>query len=252
MKKKFLIFATLTSIVFMSCSKDQMEEPQANQPEEFATAMSNSNRGGGSLINSPGKDLLGRFEFDGNLNDTTRQLAPGTAVFGKAVYTADRKGNKNRALRFDERYGVDIKGVALDSNMSISFWMKYDMQPGDYFINIVEGQHSFSFQHRENNRFHVSYWDFNTPTSILSNPLFNSWHHMAATRDNKTLKFYIDGKLVGSTSLITGGAPPYNIQEFWLGYCYNAGFRFWKGNLDDLRIYKRVITANEVNILATY
>ena len=252
MKKQFLIFATFTTIVLMSCSKEKMEEPQANQPEEFATAMSNSNRGGGSLANTLGRGLVGRFEFDGNLNDTTGQLAPGTPAYGNAMYGVDRKGIRNRAIRFDESYGVDIFGVPLDSNMSISFWMQYDITPGNYFLNVVEGQHSFSFQHRDNNKFQGSYWDLTTPANIVSKPLFNTWHHMAATRDNKTFKFYIDGNLVGSKPLATVGQLPYTSSDYWLGYGYNAGYKFWKGSLDDLRIYKRVLTTNEINTLAIY
>jgi hypothetical protein len=232
----------------MSCSKEKIEVSQTNQPEEFAGAMSR----GGNLSNFPDRDLLCRFEFNGNLKDTTGRVASGTSTTGRVVYTSDRKGAKNSAIRFNETYGVDILGVPLDSNMSISFWMKYDMTPGDFFITFVEGSNSFGFQHKDNNSFQGSYWDYATPTNITSKPIFNSWHHMAATRDSKTFKFYIDGKLVGSTSLLTGGLPPLPTSQYNLGYCFNAGFKYWKGNLDDLRIYKRVITANEVNTLAAY
>ena len=246
MKKQLLIFATITTIVFTSCSKEKIETPQTNQPEEIAGA-----RGGGGGIISPslGMGLIGRFEFDGNLDDMTGQIKSGTPVAGTPIYGADRKGVRGRAISFNEKYGVLVNDVPLDSNMSISFWMKYDMTPEEYFINFVEGSSSFSFQHRDKNKFQGAYWNYTTPAYIISKPLLNTWHQMAATRDNNTYKFYIDGKLVGSTPIVTPGAVPATVNQYVLGFSYNAGYKYWKGSLDDLRIYNRVITATEVQAL---
>lgn len=246
MKKNFFVIATLTATVFMSCSKETIQEPQANAPEEIATA-----RGGGSLVNTLSKGLVGRFEFDGNLNDMTQQLAPGSPYTGKPVYATDRKGVRNSAINFDGTFGVNLAGVPLDSNSSVSFWMKYKMTVSDYFMSFVECQRSFSFQERDNKTFQGAFFSTGTPTSVVSDPLSNTWHHMAATRDNQTYKFYIDGQLVGSRS-----AGPVDtvlsVHEFWLGWNYNSGVKFWKGQLDDLRIYGRVLNSSEVATLATY
>jgi len=246
MKKQFLIFAAITTIVFTSCSKEKIEAPQTNQPEEIAGARSG---GGGIISPSLGLGLIGRFEFDGNLDDITGQIKPGTPVAGTPIYGADRKGLRNSAISFNEKYGVIMNDVPLDSNMSISFWMKYDMTPGDYFITFVDGSHSFAFQHRDKNKFQGGYWNFTTPAFMISKPLVNTWHQMAATRDNNTFKFYIDGKFVGSTPILTPGVSPATISQYLLGFCYNAGYKYWKGSLDDLRIYNRVISATEVQAL---
>ena len=128
--------------------------------------------------------------------------------------------------------------------------MQYDITPTYFNYPVVEGSHSFAFAHSEHNRIQGGYWDFYTPVSIMSAPLFNGWHHMAATRDNKTFKFYIDGKLVGGKSLITGGPSSFTTSEYVLGYGMNNGYKLWKGNLDDLRIYRRVMSSLEVNALA--
>jgi hypothetical protein len=121
--------------------------------------------------------------------------------------------------------------------------MNYDMTPKDAAIFFVEGSQSFSFGHFDQNRFQGAYWNFTTPPYIMSKPLLNTWHHLAATRDNNTYKFYIDGKLVGSSPILTPGVGTITTSEYTLGYCYNAGYKYWKGSLDDLRIYKRVISA---------
>ena len=246
MKKQLLNLAAMTVIVLISCSKEKIEAPQTSQPEEIAGARGG---GGGVLGTSLNMGLLGRFEFNGNLNDTTGQINPGTPVAGKPIYGADRKGVRNSAIQFDEKYGVMMYDVPLDTNMSVSFWMKYDMTPGDVSIAIVEGSRSFTFIHQDHNKFLGGYWNFTTPAYVISKPLANTWHHMAATRDNNTYKFYIDGKLVGSSGIQTPGIDPITTSEYNLGYCFNAGYRYWKGSLDDLRIYRRVISATEVQAL---
>ena len=246
MKKQLLIFAAITAIVFTSCSKEKIETPQTIQPEEIAGARGG---GGGVIGTSLDMGLLGRFEFQGNLNDITGQIKPGTPENGTPIYGADRKGARNSAITFNEKYGVIMTDVPLEPNMSVSFWMKYDMTPTDVAISFVEGSRRFSFTHFDNNRFQGSYWNFNTPGYIMSKPQSNSWHHMAATRDNNTYKFYIDGKLVGSSAIQTSTADPNTTSEYTIGYCYNAGVRYWKGSLDDLRIYNRVISATEVQAL---
>ena len=141
MKRQFLVFATLTTIVFASCRKQQIEEPQANPIEEISTATSTANKGKGNTLDV---GLLGRFEFDGNLNDKTGQLAPGVSTVNRVLYAADRKGNINSAVRFNGAYGIHLSNVPLDTNMSVSFWVKKDVFVLANGTPFVEGLFSFS------------------------------------------------------------------------------------------------------------
>ena len=111
MKRQFLILATLSVVILASCSKQQIEEPKANQPEEIAGAINSANKGKGG--NTLDVGLLGRFEFDGNLNDKTNQLAPGISTINQVIYAADRKGNATGAIRFNGAYGVHINEVPM-------------------------------------------------------------------------------------------------------------------------------------------
>jgi hypothetical protein len=249
MKKQFLIFATLTTIVFMSCSKEQTEGPQNNQPEEVAGAMNNTSQQRGALTNTLDKDLIARYEFDANLKDMTGKVQDATPFLGKPVYTNNRKGVKNSAIRFDETYGINLWDVPLDTNMSISFWIKPEITPTIVPIPVVEGSHSFSFIHNLNNSFRCGYWDYSTFAEITTRPIFGGWRHMAATRSNNEYKFYLDGVLVGTRPILTGGLAPKNYSEYSIGYGMNAGYRMWRGNIDDLRIYRKVLTTSEVSTL---
>jgi hypothetical protein len=105
MKKQFLIFTTIATVLVVSCSKKNIEAPGTNQPEEIASAMAGASKGKGNTLDA---GLLCRFEFDGNLNDKTGHVSPGVSTVGRVLYTADRKGEPNKALRFNGAYGVTI------------------------------------------------------------------------------------------------------------------------------------------------
>ena len=249
MKKKFLMFTTLATIVFMSCSKDQMERREIGQPE-FAGAMSQADQQrGGSFANTIDKDLLARFEFNANLKDVTNQVTP-VIRFGRPRYTNDRKGAKNSAIRFEGSCGLDLMSVPLDTNMTIAFWMQADTVPSLVSIPVVEGSHAASFIHRENNQFQVNYWDPSYSGQIMHRGFFGGWHHMAVTRNNTGFHLYVDGFLAASHTFGIGGPSGKRVSDYIIGYGMNAGYRFWKGDIDDLRIYKRMLSSLEVNALA--
>ncbi len=76
-----------------------------------------------------------------------------------------------------------------------------------------------------------------------------NWHHLVATYDGKVGKVYADGTLVASGAENWENlTPPLSCT---IGnYINNTGFP-WSGNIDDVRIYDRALTATEVANLAT-
>jgi len=79
----------------------------------------------------------------------------------------------------------------------------------------------------------------------------DEWHHVAATFQDGTIKLYINGQLAGSDtgsskSLRTSGQPLY------IGCRYLDPFTMpFKGSMDEVRIYNRVLNDLEVQSLAT-
>jgi hypothetical protein len=250
MKKQFLIFASLLTLVIASCSKEDIEAPQTDQPEEFAGVMSTANKGKGNPLDA---GLVGRFEFDGNLNDKTGQLSPGVSTVGRVSYAADRKGNVNSSIHFNGAYGVHMYNVPLDTNMSVSLWIKKDVVALINGTPFVEGLQSFSFM-QAIDQIHSGYFNLAGGTSqgVLGPSMDNSWHHIAATRDANSFKYFIDGVLIGTSPTPEGSAPPDVVNDWILGYGYNAGYKYWYGRLDDLRIYNRVLTSVEINKLSGF
>ena len=76
----------------------------------------------------------------------------------------------------------------------------------------------------------------------------NQWSHIAATFDGRTLSAFRDGVLIGSRPQTV--IPDIKGVPLWIGRCRGLGEEYFHGILDEVRIYNRPLTAQEV--LDTY
>ncbi len=79
--------------------------------------------------------------------------------------------------------------------------------------------------------------------------LATGWHHVAVTIDaaSKTDLLYLDGQLVATkTSARYTPSSLGNTTQNWLGWSQWKGTLYFNGSLDDLRIYNRVLSAQEI------
>jgi len=242
MKKQLFILATITTIVFTSCSKEKIEAPQTNQPEEIAGA-----RGGGGIIASVDlkKGLLGLFEFNGNLIDKTGKLEDGvTNTSGPASYTIDRKGFRGKAIKFNGIYNVSLTGVPHSARMSVAAWVKYDS--ANAMPSVIVSSQSDGPQFVQDYNYFYGYSNPSGNPKIYSGALNDQWHFLVATIDGATLRFYVDGSLVGSVA--SSDVDDSLITFYQLGGGYTAVTN-WFGAMDDVRFYDRAISAAEVQAL---
>ena len=86
--------------------------------------------------------------------------------------------------------------------------------------------------------------------SLLSpEPLpVGAWSHVAATFDNKVMRLYVDGKEVGALER-RGFINPGNAITVG-AYSPDMDRARFRGDLDDVRVYRRVLTAGEIAKLA--
>ncbi len=70
----------------------------------------------------------------------------------------------------------------------------------------------------------------------------NAWNHVAATYDGSTMRLYRNGTLVSSRSVAVPVAT--NIQKLLIGNDFGAGY--FNGTIDDVKIWRRALTADEV------
>jgi len=243
MKKQLLILTTaFVTVAFVSCSKEKMEAPVASQQSEEMTKPNSPS--GPITINPLSVGLLGRYEFNGTLKDTTGKLEDAWPAHGRYMFGPDRKGQANKALRFNGAYGMDIYDIPYTPDKaSVSFWVKDDIIEGPAWYRMLGSSKAFVFQQSEY-QFSCS---FNKSGLIVqqvgTDPIDGNWHHVVGTRDNASMKLYIDGVLIGTTASPVVDFGPSLLHNYSLAY---VGGGFWKGSLDDVRFYKRVLSLSDI------
>jgi len=114
----------------------------------------------------------------------------------------------------------------------------------EYLVGITPGRTVFFAWHTTGGNTWPSA-SFNQAVSTGTIPL-NAWTHIAVVRSGAALTFYING--VANTLLTVIDANPFRngVNTLRVGGQGRGANRFFKGSIDDLRIYNRALTATEV------
>jgi hypothetical protein len=251
MKKQILFIAVSISALLFSCKKENIETPQNQALESNATSKASSEKSDQLYINTLNIGLVGRFEFDANLKDQTGKLADGTAVGtrGTAAYTTDRNGNTASALNLTGYYGLNILDVPEPTNASLAVWAK-SLSTGYHDI-VAPSIAAGNFISQSSNTYLGG--EFAPQGGLggyLGGPASadNQWHHLVVTYDGTNISLYKDGVL--DKAFKFAGSFAQYLAKYCIGYHPNQT-GYWKGYLDDLRFYKRVLTSSEVQQLAS-
>jgi len=205
--------------------------------------------GGWSTLNI---GLVADYPINGNANDESGNLRHGS-VFG-AFLTNDRSAVLNSAYQFD---GIDDRiDLPFSPNnfaqLTITAWVfrtKNSLLGINQGIvsNDVLGNRGVSLAIDESNNLSITAHN----TSIIQTQIFGSfiptsqWVFVAMTYDGATLSLYQDGIFqgsIGSTGLLGG------TSNFQIGHdLFDASSgRYFGGKIDQVRIYDRGLTAQEV------
>lgn len=253
MKKQILILAaTFSTVAFISCSKGDIDIPEKQQmPAEEQTA---ANKPGGPITIDPlSVGLKGWYKFSKDLKDATGKLPDGIrvpAMRGGAMYTFDRKGVANAALKFDGNYYVTIDPVPVQQNMSLSVWVKRGVTYYNGASPIIRhNSEGIALMQNENGFWaRVLSYPGTGNTNIFSNDFIDeAWHHIVINFSADEMTMYVDGQLQGKTSNTFTIVEEFT--KYLLGYSHGNGGVYWKGAIDELRFYGRTLTATEVQQL---
>ncbi|AKG91304.1 WD40-like repeat protein [Geoglobus ahangari] len=170
-----------------------------------------------------------------------------------AVYVEGRYG---KALKFDgiNDY-VDLGNkpeFQITNNITIAAWVKHNTgSPGSWEDIIMKGNTAYGLQFYQTEgyfTFHLTAagggWK-NLPSTVK--PQAGVWYHVVGTYDGKTQRIYINGVLnneVNDTFTINTNSYPLTI-----GYKVALDNSYLNGVVDDVRIYNRALTPEEVKML---
>jgi hypothetical protein len=204
-----------------------------------------------------GTGLVLHLPFDGNYNDLSGFGNNGTPK-GNMRFA---NGAIGQGAQFDGGSFVEIpdsNSLDLSTALTFAVWLyKEDAGVGGDAVVLCKGDTNELNNNSPYALFHVGggvyptvrFAKNNSYTHVTSSTKtnFKEWYHLAATWDGKNVKFYINGAL-GDTKTWEG-ALPNSPRKLLIGYDPPGYTEYFKGIMDDLRIYNYVLSDSEIKSL---
>jgi hypothetical protein len=212
----------------------------------------------------PANGLVGWWPFNGNANDESGNGNNGTV--NGATLTADRNGVANKAYSFD---GVDdfitTNNITTNNtNWSVSFWYSSMNNTSFQIQNILGlgtdtdgfGGSGFSISggiaigqcpifNNFPNKMLLTDASNECGNTLFSESYFNNiWYNVHIVFSNGTYLVYINS-LSSSNGILNNVI----LDQLLFGSRDLLDFQFFKGKIDDIGIWNRALTAQEINTL---
>lgn len=217
------------------------------------------------LAQSLSDGLIAYYPFNGNANDESENDFHG--IVHNAVLTTNRNGVPNSAYSFD---GIDDyiqvlhdDALNLETDFSISLWTEVsDVQEAENGINDIirkwtgnaEG-YPFGISYlnpladdAKEDRILYARYDGQLCDNVLETHSVtvtnNTFIHVVMIKEGGTIRHYLNNEMVAEVTDPTTCTTA-NTADITIG-CRGNLVRFFKGKIDDIRIYDRALTKNEV------
>ena len=204
----------------------------------------------------PTNGLVGWWPFNGNANDESGNGNNGTV--NGATLTSDRFGNANKAFSFTNNsisfINSNFAAFGLNS-FSSSVWAKFT-NPGNNLGNFVRygnGVNGAGWGIRYTGNSKINCLEYSvTNNNVTSGFAYNdnNWHNIIFVKDvnNLSILLYIDGVLTNTVSMASG-----YLNNISVGLPLNIGtangYESFIGSLDDIGIWNRALTTQEITNL---
>ena len=200
--------------------------------------------------------LQAHYEFEGNTNDSSGNARHGVGT-GNPTFVAGKVGQAVHLRGLDYVVITGYKGILGANPFSISAWIKTSLpeeQQIVYYGTNVNGQRcEFRVDDTGDVRIGVGGGQVTSLTTVND----GGWHHVLvtisenATNSSSDLRVYVDGQ--DDTEESTDLDPLFDIVadlDVTIGYRPSQNDRGFQGELDDVRIYDRVLSPEEAAWLA--
>lgn len=215
--------------------------------------------------------LVAYYPFNGNANDESGNK--NNPIFNNAALATDRFGNKNGAYYFNGKNSyLQIKNnsqlspdeltlMAIIKPMGFYMGICYnnaiidkggpDYLRGNYALRFTAGEYTNGDCYEQS----ITHQNFvgmtannGGGTSRKNYVTLNTWYCVVFTFKNGESKMYLDGRLISTES--SNGVIGKNNRDIFIGKKDHEQYPYWfNGIMDEIRIYNRAITGDEVKEL---
>ncbi|MFH2143492.1 MAG: LamG-like jellyroll fold domain-containing protein, partial [Bacteroidota bacterium] len=196
-------------------------------------------------------DIVAYYPFNGDATDESGNGNDGTV--NGATLTTDRFGEEKSAYEFD---GIDdYIDVSNDpdfnfgtGNFTITAWTKTNYENSTRVVAKSNHDADDGYQFGISTTAHLYLLDSDPVVRSISEVNDNNWHQIVGVRNGDLLVIYVDG-VKESTESGVGGWDVSTSHTLKIG-CRDGNYpTYFKGIIDDIRIYNRTLTESEIDSL---
>jgi PKD repeat protein len=199
----------------------------------------------------PTNGLIAWYPFNGNANDASGNGNNGT-VYGASLVN-DRFGNSNSAYSFDGSNYIDILSTGIPNNPEVLTECAWVKTTSNGQCVILTRRHlddgtDWPTLMMQGDKGVISADDQGYKIDAITTSPINDgvWHFIVGIRNHEMFSVYFDGQLQATitTSYSFGGS----ILNLHIGH-HGAWNSWFNGTLDDISIYSRVLSFEEIQQL---
>ena len=196
--------------------------------------------------------LVAYYPFNGNANDASGNGNNGTVV--GARLTTDRFGTPNSAYNFTGSGSTyitvpDSPSLDVTSAITMAVWIK-SAGGGTYGPRILsKGPPCYEMNVLRPSSDTMANFDIQTLQQVSTHLCLDqvNWIHLVGTYDGQVMRFYTNGTLAVQANV--SGPIAVNNEPLAIGQNFDDNSDYFNGDIDDVRIYNRALSGNEVSQL---
>ena len=161
------------------------------------------------------------------------------------------KGVAGKGLRFGvkEGWGMSVDVFPVDEALTVEAWFKPAVKRPGGFATIVRKEGAYALRFAEHGSLGLLVWIRGVPKAVQSEREewdLSKWYHCVGTYDGKHMRLFVNGQEdpkspVEQEGFVSDGGSPIGI-----GSC--RGRYPFQGIIDEVRVYSRAITPEEVRV----
>ncbi|MFZ1517247.1 MAG: LamG-like jellyroll fold domain-containing protein [Ignavibacteriaceae bacterium] len=211
-------------------------------------------------VGQGGKGLIADYTFNGNANDKSHFNNNGTVI--NATLTTDRFGNSQSAYQFDGTAYISIPASSSLSSPKTELtqcaWVQITQWGwfGDTYVPVITKSDvsDYTFQYRlavSQDYLITSINNWDNSAIAQFNAVLNTWYFIASVLKDDTVKSYVNGNLINTYPIIPGPIN-YDTKPLEIGRDMPGVEEDFFGKIDDVKIYNRALTDEEIFNLYEY